>query len=473
MQTFPPPLRARVAAALVLAGATMHAVAAPGLATTDSTDAPVLSETTFMVHNRLQTTLHGFRIRTGYRSWVDVGDLAPGDSEFTVPSPIDADPGTFEFRRDGPAGRGDYVLGAYARMEGAPVIIDVDVQPATVDGRPVPSEQGSFALATVAGSSLPAQDRRLPLIAVPVEQAGDSEFMICGGIGPGLSFIGCRSASLNFSSLGYGVNLGIALGYFWSPLSPQDLAAQFPVTIYTAQPLVGAYFKFLGKLTPGAQDDWQKVGQFVGLGPSIGAALNWGGFDWRPRFADGPMGSYRDSCSDIAYDSEAQQLSAQCQTHSGARVHSTLSVASCFGSDAANDGGVLRCEMPAGSYPQSCGPIRYRDGVLQALCTRNDGTTRVRSTLDFVHECGRDSSVSDVDGRLTCDQPWIPPGPYLGSCRGIRYADGVLQADCGSVDTLARGLRLAYTRECKPRSDVGFSPAYARPGHLYCVDPRS
>lgn len=486
MPNSPSSLRACLAAVFALAAAVaaIPASAAPraDAPATPAVGAQLLLATNFTVHNRLQATLYGFRIRTGFGRWALIGDLPPGDSQFTIDAPAGADPGTFEFRRERSAQPADYVIGAYVRDADHPVVIDLSAQPAAVDGHPVHSEQGSFLLARgvpgATAATLLARDQRLPLMVVSAELAGDSEFMICAGIGPGLSFIACRSGVLDFYSMGFGLNLGVAAGYFWSPLSPEDLSAQFPVTFYTLQPVVGAYFKFLGKRTPESEDELQKIGQFVGVGPTVGAALSWGSFSWSgwlPRGSAsprGPAGSYRGSCDDVTYDRDSREVSAQCRTSTGARVQSMLNITACYGGDVTNDEGTLRCEMPAGTYSGSCGPIRYRDGVLQALCTRGDGRTQVRSRLDFAGDCEPESSVSNVDGTLRCDRPWIPAGPYRGSCRNIRYADGLLQADCGGVDTLAQGLRLAYVRACKPRSEVGFSPRYARPGQLYCVDPR-
>ena len=93
-------------------------------------------------------------------------------------------------------------------------------------------------------------------------------------------------------------------------------------------------------------------------------------------------------------------------------------------------------------------------------------------SLDLVYACEPGSSVSNVDGRLHCDTPWVPSGPYRASCRNVEYADGVLQADCGGLDTQGFRLRLDYSRQCKPRSDVAFIPLYAARGRLSCVEPR-
>lgn len=477
MPALAPSSSSRSAAALALTGCLAALNAAAGPAPETDADAPageaLPSPTSFTVLNRLHGTLHGFRIRSGHGHWAEIGELPPGESRFTVAAPSKAGLGSFEFLRDAWPGDADYLLGAYARGEDGTVLIELSGQPGSVDGRAQPAAQGSFTLeparasATVASRLAP--DPRLPLVEVPAELAGLSEFMVCGGIGPGLSFLGCRSGSLSFSSLGHGLNLGLTLGYFWSPLTPQALAQPFPVTLYTFQPLVGAYFQFLAQLGP--DSPLENIGQFVGLGPSIGAALNWGSFQSSGKLRQSPMGSYRASCSHIAYDPGSQELSAQCQSSSGAPVRASLSAASCFGGDVANDDGTLRCELPAGSYQRSCAPLRYRGGVLQALCTRSGTATQLRSSLDVAQACAAGSGISNVDGRLRCDQPWLPSGPYRGGCRDLRYADGVLQARCGSLDTGAADLRLAYAEQCRPGSDVGFSPEYARPGRLYCVEP--
>lgn len=462
-----------LAAALLLAGCVGAGSASAAAVTSQASAPPLLTPTAFTVHNRLPGTLYGFRIRTGYQRWAEVGDLPPGDSQFTVNSPIDTELGTFEFLLGAPSADADYTLGAYTRSGNGPVTIDVSPQPGTVGGQPAASPQGSFmwapAMPSATGAVAFIADPRIPLISVPRAQAGSSEFMGCAGIGPGLSYVGCRSASLLYSSLGYGLNLGVVLGYFWSPRSPEYLQDQFPVTIYTFQ-LGAAYIKFLAA-TESDPSAMENVGQFVGLGPALGAALNWGGFSMNGVPMQ-PRGNFRKTCGNIEFDAGGQELSAQCETTSGAQARSVLEYATCLGGDVSNDDGNLRCELPAGSYQSSCQPIRVRDGVLQASCLRSDGSTRVASSLDLDHACEPGSGVSNVDGQLRCDQPWLPPGPYLASCRNIRYADGVLQADCGGLDTHAAGIRLDYADQCKPRSAVTFIAAYAQPGRLACVEPR-
>jgi hypothetical protein len=472
----------RSAAALALLGgiAALHAHAGPAEHSLGQTEAaePILAPTTFTVHNRLGVPLRGFRIRTGHMRWAEIGDLPAGTSRFAVAVPTAAELGSFEFRRDQAPPGSHYTLGAYARPADGQALIDISDQPGTVDGQPWHAEQGSFllepAMPSATGANPMALDPRLPLIPVPARLASGSEYMICAGGGPGLSFIACKSSSVNFYSIGYGLHLGVAVGWFWAQLQPEELASKFPVTIYSVQGVEWTYIKFLGNSGPDPNSgSLERIASFFGLGPSLGLALSWGSFSMSATLPRGPMGSFRDSCSDVEYDPAAQEFSAQCRTLSGTRVRAGISAADCFHGDLANDDGTLRCEIPEGSYRQSCDPIRYRDGVLQALCTRDDGSTHVPSRLDVANACERASGVSNVDGQLRCDQPWTPPGPYRASCRNIRYDGSVLQADCGGIDTLSPGLRLPYAAQCRPGSDVVFLPNYGRPGQLSCVEPRA
>ncbi len=457
-------------AALLLAAACASAMNASAGGTTQPPGSLLLTRTTFTVHNRLPTPLHGFRIRTGYQRWAEVGDLPPGDSMFTIDSPLGADPGTFEFLRDAPTADAQYVIGGYSRAGNEPVVIDISAQPGSIDGQPVSSPLGSFLLPP---STLPtsaanpfAQDARLPLLGIPRARAGDSEFMACVGITYGLSVIACKSLSLLYTSFGFGLNVGGMAGYFWSPFSPDNLASRFSVGSYTVQ-VVEAYMDFFtdedGKPT-------ESIANFIGLGHILGAAINFGGFSTWGSSRE-PDGTYRQTCADVRYDSSSFELSARCQDASGTSVESVLSYPACFGGDVVNDGGTLRCERPDGSYLQSCSPVRYRGGVLQGRCMRIDGTTYRSSMLDYANTCAAGSTVSNVDGELRCDQSWTPSGPYLRSCRNIRYADGVLEADCGGFDTYAR-VRLDYVRQCRYRSEVGFTAVYAGRGYLSCVEPR-
>ncbi len=472
----------RSAAALALLGnlATLNALAGPAGNPRGQTGAaePILAPTTFTVHNRLGFPLRGFRIRTGYSRWAEIGDLPTGTSRFPVAVPAQGELGSFEFRRDQAPAGSDYTLGAYARPADGQAVIDISDQPGTVDGQAWHAGQGSFllepAMPGATGANPMAPDPRLPLIPVPAGLASGSEYMICVGGGPGLSFIACKSSSVNFYSIGYGLHLGVAVGLFWPRLQPEDLARKFPVTIYSVQGVEWTYIKFLANSGPDPNSgSLERIASFFGLGPSLGLALSWGSFSMSATLPRGPMGSFRDSCGDVEYHPDAQELSAQCLTLSGTRVPAQISAAECFQGDLANDDGTLRCEIPAGSYRQSCDPIRYRDGVLQALCTRDDGSTQVPSRLDVANACERASGVSNIDGQLRCDQPWTPPGPYRASCRNIRYDGSVLQADCGGIDTLSPGLRLPYAAQCRPGSDVVFLPNYGRPGRLSCVEPRA
>ena len=460
----------RIAPAALLLAACASAMNASAGATAQPPGALLLTRTTFTVHNSLPTPLHGFRIRTGYQRWAEVGDLPPGDSTFTIDSPLGADPGTFEFLRDAPTADAQYMIGGYSRAGDGPVVIDISAKPGSIDGQPVSSPLGSFLMppSTLSASAANpfAQDARLPLLGVPLAQAGDSEFMVCASITFGLSAIACKSVSLLYTSFGFGLNVGGMAGYFWSPFSPDNLAARFAVGSYTFQ-IVEAYMDFF------SADDGvptESIAKFIGLGHIIGAAINFGGFSrWGSLSA--PDGTYRQTCADVRYDGSSFELSARCQDASGASVESVLSYPACFGGDVVNDGGTLRCERPGGSYLQSCSPVRYRGGVLQGRCMRIDGTTYRSSTLDYANACAAGSTVSNVDGELHCDQLWTPSGPYLRSCRNIRYAGGVLEADCGGLDTSAR-VRLDYVRQCKYRSDVDFNPVYAGRGYLSCVEAR-
>lgn len=445
--------------------------------------------TDFVVHNRLPTPLYGFRVLVGDQRWAELGDLPPGESRLHVELPEDPGPGTFEFRYPDQLASGDYTLGGFRRATDGPTILEIDSSAGMLRGEPVQSGRGSVRLsaASLRGSRLAAlaqdsdprglartpADLRLPLSEVPAGQARASRWMVCIHLAPVGAFVDCLTlGSVGYMGAGAGLGLGFAVGYFWSPYPFSDIAPKFPLHATVVHPFVTLFITFYN--LDSERSPSRRVGQFIGMGPGVGVEYTaYGGMG--PGDADDPpQGSYRASCTELEYDPGSSALSGLCASASGATRRTTLVTANCMLGEVRNDDGTLQCDRPGGTYPQTCDPIRYRDGVLQAGCLRADGATRTAARLEYASDCEPGSGVVNDNGDLRCETPRLPPGPYRASCRGLSFADGVLGAEaCGSgFDGVARHLRLDYARDCAQGSEVAFNVVLTVSGALVCVSPR-
>ncbi|MDE1954403.1 MAG: CVNH domain-containing protein [Betaproteobacteria bacterium] len=438
---------------------------------------PQTVPTDFVVRNRLPVALHDFRVLGAGRDWIELGDLPPGDSYFRAEVPSGAWPGSFEFRQADQLASGAYTLGGYRRPAEGPVRIEVDAAVAETQGWPLDGGRGSVWLA--AGGAEPwapgplDAGQRVPLTEVPAARAGYSRWMACTAVAVLPGFMECiTSGGLFYGGMGFGLFAGAAYGYFWSDYPLDTLAGEFPLHASFTHVVLAQYASFFTMADE--HHPSLTLGQFVGLGPGLGTAYTaLGSLSVSPPDAP-PAGSYTLSCSNIAFDGARGVVAADCANATGAMHHSELAVASCLGSDLRNDDGTLDCDHPPGSYLRSCQPLRYAGGLLQGACERPGGAGAVAARLDYASDCEPGSEVSNANGQLRCDSPRLPAGPYRGSCIGLRFADGVLEADCGSgIDARSRRLRLEYARACEPGSDVGFEPGYAGRGRLYCVRPRA
>eukprot|EP00301_Raphidiophrys_heterophryoidea_P012445 c18984_g1_i1.p1 GENE.c18984_g1_i1~~c18984_g1_i1.p1 ORF type:complete len:154 (+),score=30.81 c18984_g1_i1:129-590(+) len=105
-------------------------------------------------------------------------------------------------------------------------------------------------------------------------------------------------------------------------------------------------------------------------------------------------------------------ICSHCQKPCGARVASSIEVASCGGRDIGNQGGTLVCtdasqkaennaDIPAGGYRDSCGSCAVdAAGQLTCLCQRLDYSWS-NSALN-INDC---TIVANKDGQLACEDP--------------------------------------------------------------------
>jgi hypothetical protein len=436
--------------------------------------------TGFEVRNALNTPLYGFRIREGDGQWKLIGDLAPGNSSFQAPIPRNLVVGTFEFQSPAQRATGDYTLGGFNAPRDGKVVIAIDPQPGIARCPACNPDVGSTLMTLPvanAWAGLPApwgEASRLSLLAVPAADALRSGFMFCLSVDIGLSTLFCAGDSLSFIGSGKGLGMGLSYGWFSQAVSRSMLVNAFPVR---AVQLQYALYPTLLRFYAHSDDmpDDRDLGHFVGIG--VGAQANLttsGGFTSAESAWPGPMlppGSYQASCRSLDFDAGQHTLTGICQGPDG-QAGSQLDLATCRGADVKNEQGALSCDLPAGSYRDSCSVMRYRDGVLQASCPRANPQHSLDTSLDIAHDCDAGSTVSNVDGVLRCDRAWQPPGPYRDSCSAIRYAGGVLHADCGGLDSRTLDARLDYARLCVPGSDVDFAPRYGGGGQLQCAEPR-
>lgn len=213
--------------------------------------------------------------------------------------------------------------------------------------------------------------------------------------------------------------------------------------------------------------------EFTGAG-SYDTVSAW--VDFAPGSSPLPTGSYRDSCAG-EYDAASGDLKVDCLDAIGSvRYDAILGYASVCepGSPVSNDQGQPVCDrpspsLPRGSYLDSCQPMHFDaiDGRLEALCAGPWGVAHLQ-TLETFYACAIDGTVSNRDGHLVCDQPFLPEGSYRSACPSPRYEGGVLHADCRTLVALP-DRRLDYQALCAPRSTVHLDPVT---NQLACDTPR-
>ncbi len=441
-----------------------------------------LAPTAFHVRNGMRATLYGFRIKVGEGPWLRVGDLPPGDSRVTALTPAAIGIGSFAFQLAAQRGGDTYLMGAYAPPQAGKARIELQAEPVDVlraAGMRAGSSPGSFVLRHgVRGAAhgmrraprLPeaALNHALPLVRVPGSELDASSVMICASVSRYYALDACIGMhAIYFSVLAAGVGQGVAVGYFFSQHSAQELEQAYPVTALSLDGRFDA--RVFVSLMPR-----RLLGVFVGAGWITGTRVAPVGMfiALKPR---PPEGSYQQTCTRIRYVAATGELYADCWSRRGTMPRSSLPYASwCHGGEVGNDDGQLVCERPPGSYAETCDAVRYLHGELRARCRTPDGKPHL-STLHYARDCAATSQVHNLDGALRCDDPLPsgpPPGPYLASCRDIRFRDGLLTANCGGLDTQATALRLDYRHDCQPGSEVLFLARYARPGTLCCAQPR-
>jgi hypothetical protein len=127
-------------------------------------------------------------------------------------------------------------------------------------------------------------------------------------------------------------------------------------------------------------------------------------------------------------------------------------------------------DMPRGSWKQSCIFIDMAGSTLLAECKKIDGSL-VESSLNM-KTCARRSTVSNMDGVLTCDkgtkastETQLPKGSWSESCTNGRMEGSVLLARCRTKSGQMRSASLNVA-ECKQSS------VWNNDGWLSCDTPK-
>ncbi len=192
-----------------------------------------------------------------------------------------------------------------------------------------------------------------------------------------------------------------------------------------------------------------------------------------------PPGSYTQTCN-ADYDAASGLLRTDCMyPNLTPNYDASLNyLRICApGSTVRNDNGQPACDhlsdrIPPGSYRQSCG-LRDFDpdtGRLQAACADPAGR-HFDTSLQAYYECEPGSTISNDNGTLRCDRPFIPGGVYTSQCRDIQYRNGILQGDCRTFVPLGT-LRLDYQAQCAPWSSVSLGLEHERSA-LVCDTPKA
>lgn len=82
--------------------------------------------------------------------------------------------------------------------------------------------------------------------------------------------------------------------------------------------------------------------------------------------------------------------------------------------------------LPAGSYSTKCKNCTFANDVLSCTCQNNRGTYSKNSQIEMMDCEGKDIDT-DYNGLLKCD---LPKGSYLGTCRTCSLKNNVLTCVC-------------------------------------------
>jgi hypothetical protein len=92
--------------------------------------------------------------------------------------------------------------------------------------------------------------------------------------------------------------------------------------------------------------------------------------------------------------------------------------------------------IPDGSYLDSCFSVKRSGSVLKATCGKIDGTFK-KTSLNLA-DCERGSTISNINGVLTCDESdeyyQMPNGSWAASCTNWSMRGPILTASCGKPD---------------------------------------
>jgi hypothetical protein len=164
--------------------------------------------------------------------------------------------------------------------------------------------------------------------------------------------------------------------------------------------------------------------------------------------AQGPAGSYRQSCRDITVQGDT--LRATCRDRGGGDRGAALQgFARCI-SEVFNDDGVLRCSLganpPPGSYARSCEQVFVDGQGLHARCRAFNGGLVV-TTLSNVGQCVGD--IFNYNGGLGCSRGALAPaGSYTRSCERSVVDGDDLTSVCRNTSGKMVGTTLRGFRQC-------------------------
>lgn len=173
--------------------------------------------------------------------------------------------------------------------------------------------------------------------------------------------------------------------------------------------------------------------------------------------ADGPPGSYRDTCKHVKV--RGDDLYARCKQDNGDYRDTRLDRFQRCESDIVNLNGELTCNRehnargngPNGSYSQTCREINVDGDTLFARCQGPNGGW-IPARLEHVDHCSGD--ITNVEGQLFCnkgegDRGYYPPGSYTQTCRDIHVDGDRIFARCQTANGDWNGTSLDDFRRCR------------------------
>lgn len=217
------------------------------------------TEVPINIGNNSQVSLYNARLKlTKAGDWVNIGNINPGQNNYLLKAAIDDEPNLFEAQLD----NGRWLIGAYKKDHTGKIAINIEMSQDTQFKKMLKEDANADIPALSMYSLNSVQAHLLP---IPVKYASLPDMASCSNMDQGFY---CYVSNLNiyyYAQTG-SVSNG-PYGYYYSSLSPYELAVRYGQKDSTDFKLVSSY---LSVKAPGGSSSIASFGFFQDAGKAEG-----------------------------------------------------------------------------------------------------------------------------------------------------------------------------------------------------------